>query len=118
MKKRNNLHDIEKRRLEFHEVLCKILGSRNVYFQPPEDLLICYPAIIYSRASIESERADNIRYLNFDKFSVTLVGDELDSSIIDALLELPFSECDRTFVASNLNHTVFTIYYQGGKKYA
>ena len=35
------------RRLELHEILCTILGSRNVYFQPPESIKMNYPAIVY-----------------------------------------------------------------------
>ena len=41
------------RRLLFHEVLCEVLGSRNVYFQPPESVKMCYPAIVYARNGIK-----------------------------------------------------------------
>ena len=30
------------RRLKLHEELCDILGSRNVYFQPPETVKMKY----------------------------------------------------------------------------
>ena len=49
-------------RLELHEALCKVLGSRNVYFQPPEDIKMNYPAIEYSRASIDNTFANNDVY--------------------------------------------------------
>ena len=38
-----------KTRYELHEFLCEILGSRNVYFQPPESVKMKYPAIVYER---------------------------------------------------------------------
>ena len=37
------------RRLQLHEELCSVLGSRNVYFQPPETIKLTYPCIIYSK---------------------------------------------------------------------
>ena len=42
-----------KTRYELHEFLCEILGSRNVYFQPPESVKMKYPAIVYERTEIK-----------------------------------------------------------------
>ena len=35
-------------------MLEQILGSRNVYFQPPESLKLNYPAIVYKRSNIRN----------------------------------------------------------------
>ena len=43
-----------KTRLELDEELVKILGSKNVYFQPPESLKLNYPAIVYSLSNISN----------------------------------------------------------------
>ena len=44
-----------KTRYELHEFLCEILGSRNVYFQPPESVKMKYPAIVYERTDFPKE---------------------------------------------------------------
>lgn len=49
-------------RLELQSELEKILGSRNVYFQPPASVKIKYPAIVYSRKSIDNNFANNTVY--------------------------------------------------------
>ena len=47
-------------RLALHELLCEKLGSRNVYFQPPESIKMKYPAIVYSRNRIENTSAEDV----------------------------------------------------------
>ena len=49
--------------LRLQETLETILGSENVYFQPPESYKIEYPCIIYERANIKAIKADNIGYI-------------------------------------------------------
>ena len=46
-------------RLELHEILVDALGSRNVYYQPPENIKITYPAIVYSKTDIWKNKADD-----------------------------------------------------------
>ena len=53
----------QRNRPALHEKLCEILGSRNVYFDPPSNIHINYPCIIYKRIAAESRRADNGRYI-------------------------------------------------------
>lgn len=99
------------RRIEFHSLLCELLGSSNVYFQPPESIKMKYPAIVYSLNDIDTEHANNRVYLYTKQYSVTLVSKEPDSPVIDKLATLPMSMFNRSYVADNLNHTVFSIYY-------
>lgn len=99
-------------RLLFHEELCNILGSRNVYFQPPENIKMSYPAIIYSRSDIDNIHADNDVYLQDHSYQVIVVDADPDSEVVDELSLFPMSRFDRHYVADNLNHDVFTIYYK------
>ena len=46
-------------RLELQTLLEEILGSRNVYFQPPESVKMNYPAIVYSLDDIENSFAND-----------------------------------------------------------
>lgn len=99
------------RRLELHEVLCKILGSRNVYFQPPASIKMQYPAIIYARRKPLNLHADDSVYNNFKCYELTIIDKDPDSDIPDKISELPLCSFDRHFTSDNLNHDTFTLYY-------
>lgn len=100
------------KRLSLHSELELILGSKNVYFQPPESIKMRYPAIIYSRDDISTIKADDLNYLFFDRYQVIIVDPDPDNDYLDTIL-CSFKHCsyDRHYVADNLNHDVFTIYY-------
>lgn len=100
-----------KRRLELHEILCALLGSRNVYFQPPESVKLKYPCIIYSRQRIETGFADNAPYKIDKCYELTLITSDPDSELVDKLLTLPMCKHDRHYTSDNLNHDTYTIYY-------
>ena len=50
-------------RLKLQTILEDILGSGNVYFQPPSSVKMSYPAIRYSRDNIDKKVANNSTYL-------------------------------------------------------
>lgn len=99
------------RRLNLHEVLCEALGSRNVYFQPPESLKMNYPAIVYERQNRDATPADNIEYLGAWVYQLTVIDKNPDSPILDRVLNLPSTRHVRSFKSDNLNHDVFLITY-------
>lgn len=99
------------RRYDFHEKLVDILGSRNVYFQPPESIKLNFPCIVYNRVGDASLRADDIRYKFRTQYSVTVIDKDPDSEIPEKLAEFPYTRFDRHFTSDNLNHDVYTIYY-------
>lgn len=98
-------------RLDLQTKLESILGSRNVYFQPPSSVRIKYPAIIYSRKDIEIRSADNIAYRKLPSYEVILIDKNPDSEFADKILDLPYCSFDRHYESDNLNHDVFTLYY-------
>lgn len=98
-------------RLKLHELLCEALGSRNVYFQPPESVKMKYPAIVYSRNRIDNEHADDGVYIQSPSYSVTVIDKNPDSEIIENISLLPRCRFDRHYISDNLNHDVFTVYY-------
>lgn len=99
------------RRLEFHEILANILGSRNVYFQPPESKRMSYPCIRYERDDIQNDFADNNVYRQKIAYSVTVIDEDPDSEIVFDVSKLPTARFERHYVADNLNHDVFHIFY-------
>ena len=99
------------RQLELQKILENILGSRNVYFQPPSNTKIKYPCIIYDRGSIDSKHADNIKYNSIARYSLMLIGRSPKNELIDEILKLPYCSYDRHYTADTLHHDVFTLFY-------
>lgn len=97
-------------RLALHELLCKKLGSRNVYFQPPESVKMKYPAIRYSRNRIENTSADNIVYKQAVSYTITVIDRDPDSAIVERVSTIPHIMYDRSYIADNLNHDVFRLF--------
>lgn len=99
------------RRLELHQILVSILGSNNVYFQPPESIKINYPAIVYRRNSVAPKFADNELYSKMVRYSVTVIDGNPDSDIPNEIDKLQLCSRNNSFQSDGLNHDVFTIYY-------
>ena len=99
-------------RLELHEELCEVLGTRNVYFQPPESVKMQYDAIRYSLGGKDLKRANDRIYLNTNQYDGVVITRDPDTPIPDRLLS-HFEMCSfgRPYTADNLNHYPFTLYY-------
>jgi hypothetical protein len=97
-------------RLKLHEVLCEILGTRNVYFQPPESVKMTYPAIVYSRSNIKNTFADSSVYTQGRAYEVTVIDRNPDSEIVDKVSKLPKCRFVTHYTSNNLNHDKFTIF--------
>lgn len=100
------------KRLELHEELVNILGSRNVYFQPPENKRIKYDAIIYKRAPASLLKADNRSYKFTQAYELTAITEDPDNDLIERILmHFQMARAGRHYVSDNLNHDTCTIYY-------
>lgn len=99
------------RRLELQSLLESILGSRNVYFQPSNNVQMKYPAIVYSRNRIDNRDANNSVYLQNISYQVIVIDKNPDSEIVSKISKLPLCRYDRHYNADNLNHDVFTLYF-------
>lgn len=98
-------------RLELQSKLEELLGSRNVYYQPPENLKISYPAIIYSKEDIDIKYANNKNYNNTNRYNIIVIDKLPDNNVINKILQLPLSSYDRHYNDDNLNHDSITLYY-------
>lgn len=98
-------------RIDLQRLLENLLGSDHVYYDPPETVKIKYPAIIYSKDSVQSKRADNSRYQTLTRYNLIFVDRRPDNPIIDTLLDLPYCSYDRHYTSDNLHHDSLTIYY-------
>ena len=98
-------------RLELHSVLQELLGSSNVYYQPPESIKMQYDAIRYSKKTIDSKYANDRKYSMIDCYEIIVISRLPDNPVIKKLLSLPYCSYDRHYVADTLHHDVLTIYY-------
>lgn len=89
----------------------ELLGSRNVYYNPPASVRMSYPAIVFERNNIVNQFANNSVYKQASRYSVTVITDDPDDPIIDKISKLPTCSFDRSFVSGNLHHNVFTLYH-------
>lgn len=98
-------------RQELQEKLEELLGSRNVYYQPPETVKMEYPAIRYSKNRIDMRHANDDVYIKRMKYTVIVISKTPDHPVIDKLLALPYCSYDRQYKSGNLNHDVLTLYF-------
>ena len=100
------------KRLTLHDELCRILGSRNVYFQTPESVKMQYDAIRYWLGGKDIKRANNGVYKATNQYEGVIITRDPDTTIPDKLIA-NFEMCSlgRPYTADNLNHYPFTLYY-------
>lgn len=98
-------------RVDLQRKLERLLGSTNVYFQPPDDTKLKYPCIIYNLDGAESDHADNQDYRVKKFYQVTYIDRSPLSSVVDNLIALPYSSLSTTMRVDGLNHYVFRIYH-------
>lgn len=104
--------DSNARRYELQTRLENILGSDNVYYNPPQNIRLSYPCIVYSMSRKNISRADNVLYKVVTGYDITFMHINPDDSI-DAKLLGSFSNSsfNRSFILDNIYHDVYLIYF-------
>lgn len=97
---------------QLQDELKLLLGSNNVYFQPPKNLQMHYPCFTVSLGSASQAMADNKTYTYTDRYTLTYISYDPDDEMRKRVVE-KFSMCtfDRHFVNDTLQHYVFSLYY-------
>ena len=98
-------------RLSLQGILEELLGSDHVYFQPPEDLKMTYPAIVYNLDDYYTLHADNQVYRKKRKYEVTAIYRNPDDDLPDKLADLVLCNFQRQFISENLIHDVYNLYF-------
>lgn len=106
-----NEHPHELRRYELQAILEGILGSEEVYFQPPANVNMTYPAIVYQRDYAATQFADNSPYTRTQRYMVTCIDKNPDSLTPIKIAALPLSTFSRFYTKDNLNHDIYTLYF-------
>ena len=97
------------KRKELQSLLENILGSRNVYFQPPENFKMKYDCIVYKREPYYNKHADNLVYAQRPGWIVTHISTSPLSQVVQSLSRLPTCRHEQSYIADNLYHNVFYI---------
>lgn len=97
------------KRLKLHNILIAIV-SKNVYYQPPENIKIEYPCLLYYMNDMDIKKANNTRYVSYNRYTITYISKKIDDKIVDLLLQIPLSSFDRQYISDGLHHVVLTIY--------
>lgn len=98
-------------RLELQTKLEELLGSRNVYYQPPESIVMEYPAIIYNKIKPDTKHANDKVYIKTNCYEIIVISRKPDNPVISMIENLPMCEWDRHYKIDNLNHDVLTLYF-------
>lgn len=99
-------------RIELQEQLEEIGEvSGHVYFQPPVNLVMSYPCIVYSLEGEYVNRADDLAYRRKRNYTITVIDKNPDSTIPDQVADIFQARMERHFVNDHLHHFVYSIYY-------
>ena len=98
-------------RLDLQSKLEELLNSNEVYYKPPKNTMMSYPAIRDSFKDIVLNRADDLSYTKRNRYEVIVIDKKPDNPVISKLLDLPYCSYDRQYIADNLYHDVLTLYW-------
>ena len=82
-------------------LLKKAVAHNRVYFQPPENLRL---------SRNKTTHASDGRFKDNQEYTVTLITEDPQPDALDAILNIPYSTLETTYVSNGMNHFVFTIY--------
>lgn len=97
-------------RLALHAELLTFLP--NVYFQPPSNISMVYPCIVYNKTGKNRHFGNDVIYLSQQGYDIMLIEHNPDSTIADDI-EKYFQHCviNQYYTVDNLNHTTLSLYY-------
>lgn len=97
---------------ELREILQEVLGYVNIYFQPPDSVLMRYDCIRYRRTTLQPTYANNKTYNLRDQYEIIVISRDPDSELPRKIQEhFQFCRPGRQYMADNLYHFPFTLYY-------
>lgn len=94
------------------KILEDILGSKNVYFQPPSDRKRTYPCIEYSLDSVETFYANNKPYISVPRYSLSYYNNLPDATIPNKILALPTCSFSGFHTEEHFNVYTFQLIYK------
>lgn len=97
-------------RLSLHRELLRFMP--NVYFQPPSNIQMKYPCIVYNKDDKNIKFGDDIAYFAIQGYRLMLIESNPDSKVADSLEQhFQYATIEQYYTVDNLNHTIIQIYY-------
>lgn len=96
-------------RADLHQLL--ELFTEHVYFQPPVNVQLEYPCIIYRRDFATTFFANGKPYTYTTRYMVTVIDRNPDSDIPNKVAAMPMTLFNRFYTVDNLNHDVFNVFF-------
>lgn len=96
---------------ELQTKFMELLGTNSVYYQPPTSQKLKYDCIVFSKKEIRVKRANDSVYSKDNYYEGIVIARDPDPEILDKLIMLPYCNLDRFYIADNLYHYPFTIFY-------
>lgn len=97
-------------RLELHNELVKV--TNNCYYSPIESFRMSYPCIVYKDAEVADYYADNVVYITYRSYIVTVISKnpvEAANLHDEIRNRFKYSKTQTTYVMDNLYHKVIYI---------
>jgi hypothetical protein len=98
-------------REDLDALLTETLGSESVYYQPPENLQMIYPCIVYSQDKPYVRHANNKTYHRRKAYKLLYISYDSDEEVVDKLADLPYCSMGEPYTTDNLYHYPYTIYF-------
>ena len=97
-------------RLVLHSKLEKFYD--NVYFQPPANIQLEYPCVIYNKSDMNDIYGNDGVYIDFQQYKIIVIERDPDSNI-PKTMKNSLEHCRITgyYTVDNLHHTTLTIYH-------
>lgn len=87
------------------------VSPHKVYYQPPANLLMDYPCVVFKLSSDQPTFANNNRYGNKNRYTLTVIDRSSESTLFDVIRKLPLITFSTHYVVENLHHYVFSLYF-------
>lgn len=99
-------------RLQLQKDLVNLLGSKNVYYDPPETIKLQYPCFIYQSDIPYDVKANNRSYMYVKRYSVTYIDTNPDNDMTKRILTtFGHASAGNPYTSDGLHHYPFDIYY-------
>ena len=96
-------------RLDLHQILTTFVA--HVYFQPPPNIELAYPCIIYKRDFADTKFADDKPYNFTLRYMVTVIERDAEGVIASKVAAMPMSLFNRYYSADELHHDVYNVFF-------
>lgn len=104
----------EPRRLQLQLELENLMADRGpVFFEPDRNVRLRYPCIVYNLNNVDFTYTNDLTYIGRRQYDLIIIDRDPDSDIPKLLEEHGFHmlSFDRAYIAENLHHFVYKLYY-------